>query len=322
MSRSRKQVRRPRKLPLWGAVSLIALLGAAALALSYIALTGVGSGDNQGLPVRSGGQTSVEAVASDPPTSADPQPQLVTGQAQKGAEQRLLTMVNGTTMRATGGTCENPGTVEVSLDAGQSWSTSDSLATAGATQILRLLPTDPSLVQVVALDASCEPQVYRSTDLGTSWEGPLPVFGTWFFDPSTPSQVEAPDGTQSLPCDGAELAAAGERAAMRCLDGSVVTTVDRGFTWTESPGITDVLAINTSPDSYVMAQAGNETCQGLRLTSLADGAFSSVDGCLETDLSAEELNAGSIAIAQSGAYTLAWVGDDLLVSTDGGGTWL
>ena len=185
-----------------------------------------------------------------------------------------------------------------------------------------MLPMHSSLVQVVALDASCEPQVYRSTDLGTSWEGPLPVFGTWFFDPSTPSQVEAPDGTQSLPCDGAELAAAGERAAMRCLDGSVVTTVDRGFTWTESPGITDVLAINTSPDSYVMTQPGSEACQGLRLTSLADGAFSSVDGCLETDLSAEELNAGNIAIAQSGAYTLAWVGDDLLVSTDGGGTWL
>ena len=317
MSRSRKQARQPRKFPLWGAVSLIAVLSAAALALSYLALTGVGSGEHEGLPVRSEIPISEEVAA--PP--ADAEPEVAEDQTASPTSQRMLAMVGSTAMRADSGTCETPGTAEISVDAGQSWSESASLARAGATQILRVLPTDPSLVQVVALDANCEPQVYRSADLGTTWEGPLSVVGTWYFDPSTPTQVGAPDGPLSLPCEGAELAAAGDRAAVRCTDGSVVTTIDRGAAWSEAAGVADALAINYSPDSYVMAQTGGQACAGVRVTDLSVTSTGLV-GCFETALTADASNPENIAIAQSGTSTLLWVEDDVVISTDGGNTWL
>lgn len=317
MSRSPKRTRRARKFPLWGAVALIAILSAAALALSYVALTGVGSNDHPGLPVRSEIPTAEEAAA--PPTQAEPE--VAEDQTASSTSQRMLAMVGSTAMRAASGTCETPGTTEISVDAGQSWSESASLARAGATQILRVLPTDPSLVQVVALDANCDPQVYRSADLGTTWEGPLSVVGTWYFDPSTPTQVGAPDGARSLPCEGAELAAAGDRAAVRCADGSVVTTIDRGVTWSEAAGVTDALAINYSPDSYVVAQTGVQACEGVRLTTLSSAISPVLDGCFETTLTADASNPENIAIAQSGTSTLLWVGDDVVISTDGGNTW-
>ncbi|AJK69397.1 hypothetical protein B840_09020 [Corynebacterium marinum DSM 44953] len=318
MSRSPKKARRARRFPLWGAVAVIAILSAAALALSYVALTGVGSNDHPGLPVRSEIPTAEEAAA--PPTQAEPE--VAEDQTASSTSQRMLAMVGSTAMRAASGTCETPGTAEISVDAGQNWSESASLAGAGATQILRVLPTDPSLVQVVALDANCDPQVYRSTDLGTTWEGPLSVVGTWYFDPSTPTQVGAPDGPRSLPCEGAELAAAGDRAAVRCAGGSVVTTIDRGITWSEAAGVTDALAINYSPDSYVVAQKGGQACEGVRLTTLGGATSPVLDGCFETTLTADASNPENTAIAQSGTSTLLWVEDDVVISTDGGRMWL
>lgn len=322
MSRSKNLARRPRTWPLWGSVSLIVLLSAVALALSYVALTGAGSGEHPGLPVNPGASASEEFDTSHSSLPTDAHSEPATDQADGSiSQQRMLAMVGSTAMRATRGTCENPGSLEISLDGAQSWNVSDSLAVAGATQILRLLPTDVSLVEVVALDTNCEPQVYGSADLGSTWDGPFPVAGTWYFNPFNPAQVGAPNGPQPLPCKGAELAPAGDRAAVRCLDGSIVETVDLGITWSESPGVTDALAINYSPESFVLAQVGGQGCEGLRLMTLG-GTFPLLDGCFETSLTANELKAADVAIAQSGSSTLLWVGDDLFNSFDGGETWL
>lgn len=304
------------------AVSFIAFLSVGALALSYIALTGVGSDEHPGLPVNPETVVPEESIPFTPPPSADTPPEPAMDPVASSTAPRLLAMVGSTAMRATSGTCEDPGTVEISVDGAQSWSPSETLPGVGATQVLRLLPTDPSLVQIVALDENCEPKVYRSNNLGTSWEGPLPVLGTWYFDPSIPAQVGAPRGTMPLVCEGAELAAAGDRAAVRCLDGSVITTVDRGITWSETTGVTDVLAISYSPDSYVMVQPGDQTCQGLRLVTLAGDPSTRQDGCFETEPITTSSNPENIAIAQSGMTTLLWVEDDLATSTDGGKTWL
>lgn len=322
MFRARKQARRLRKMPRWMTVSLIVLLSTGAIALSYVAFTDIGSGEHPGLPVKPEPPISEDIVSSTPFLPTDTQPEPAVNPTGRSAPQRMLAMVGGIAMRSTSGTCGSPGTVEVSTDSAQSWNLSDSLAGAGATQILRLLPTNPSLIQLVALDSSCEPQVYRSADLGTSWEGPLPVLGIWYFDSTNPMQVGTPNGPQPLRCEGAELAAAGDRAAVRCLDGSIVTTVDRGITWSESPRVADTLAINYSPDSYVVAQTGNQTCEGLRLTTLGSGPSTSPDGCFDGVLIADGSNPENIAVAQSGTSTLLWVGNKLVTSTDGGRTWL
>lgn len=321
MPAPRKRARRPGGVPVGIAVSLIAALSLVSLALSYLALTGIGSGEHPGHPVRPGAVTSEVAVvpSSSPPVTAGSE---TTEEQIIGApQQRMLAMDIVTVMRATGGTCANPGVVEISVDTGRSWVASDSLESAGATQILRLLPSDASPAQVIGLDANCEPQVYRSADLGSTWEGPFPVAGSWYFDPSDPTQVWSPDGPRTLPCTGAELAAAGDRAAVRCLDGSVVETFDRGLTWVESPDVTDALAISAASDSFLVAEAGGQGCSGLRLTTLG-GTAAVPDGCFEAASAADDIEAEGIAIAHSDSSTVLWVGNDLFTSSDRGETWL
>lgn len=321
MPAPRTQARRPGGVPLGIAVSLIAALSLVSLALSYLALTGIGSGEHPGHPVRLGAIPSEAAVAPSSSTPVIAASEATEEQTAGAPQQRMLALDAVTFMRATGGTCANPGVVEISVDTGQSWTVSDSLASAGATQILRLLPSDPSPAQVIALDTNCEPQVYQSADLGSTWEGPFPVAGTWYFDPSDPTRVGSPDGPRALPCIGAELAAAEDRAAVRCLDGAVVETVDRGLTWVESPDVTDALAIGAASDSFLVAEAGGQACAGLWLTTLGS-APAVLDGCFELASAADETEAEGIAIAHSDSSTVLWVGNDLFTSSDRGETWL
>lgn len=317
-----KKRRRSKRMPLWMATSLIALLSVGALVLSYIALTGAESDQHPGLPVKSEVAGEEESTPLASPELSGEEPEPVSDPIVSSTSYRLLAMVGSTAVRATSGSCEHPGTVEISADGAQSWSASETLSAVGATQILRLLPTDPFLVQVVALDRNCEPQVYQSGDLGASWEGPLPVLGTWYFNPSTPNQVGAPSGILPLDCEGEELAPAGDRAAVRCRDGSVITTDDRGFSWSESGEATDVQAITYSSNSYVVAQLGTQTCEGLRIVTLIEDPLTGRSGCFEASPSVTTNDPTNVALAQSGTTTLLWVGDDLVISTDGGSTWL
>ncbi len=336
MSRSSKKTRSSRGLSRWGAASLVVISAAAAIGLSYLAITDVGSGEHEGFPVTSTvPETEVDAAADNAATaSVDAAPASTPTPANEtsvetsapGVEEadshRMLAIVNDTAMRGISGTCQDPGAVEISTDAGQSWGERVSPANVGATQILRVLPTDPSLVQVVALDQDCEPQVYRSVDLGNSWEGPLSVAGTWYFNPATPMQVSTPNGQQPLPCEGAELAARSDSAAIRCTDGSLASTIDGGFTWEENPAFSEVFAITSSPGSYALAQAGDETCEGVRITGLDSSEAAPLNGCFEADLSAAELTSENIALAQTDTSTLLWVGDAFVTSTDQGATWI
>lgn len=69
MFRTRKETRRSRQrrsrdLPLWLKVSLIVLLGAAAVALAYLAVIDVGSNDHSGIPVRPEALTVEQTLTS------------------------------------------------------------------------------------------------------------------------------------------------------------------------------------------------------------------------------------------------------------------
>lgn len=71
MSRTRNATRRNQQrksigMPLWLKVSLIVLLGAAAITLAYLAVIGVGSHNHPGIPVRSGALTTEQFVTSTP----------------------------------------------------------------------------------------------------------------------------------------------------------------------------------------------------------------------------------------------------------------
>lgn len=69
MSRSRKETRRSQErrakdLPLWVTVSLVVSLGSAAVTLAYLAVTGVGSDEHPGIPVRTAALVAEQLVTT------------------------------------------------------------------------------------------------------------------------------------------------------------------------------------------------------------------------------------------------------------------
>lgn len=281
----------------WSVLLIVALTALAAV-LSYLALTGTADGEHDGFPVQD------QAPQTEP--TAEPTPAAV-----EEDETRLLTASGTTALRAEAGSCAEPGTLEISFSGGQEWMPVGSPADAGATEILRLLTVDGPLLEVVALDEDCTPHIYSTNNQGESWAGPLPVDGTWYFHDGNPSEIGAPEGTRSLPCEGTQMAAAGARAAVLCGDGTLTVSGDRGLTW-ESPEVDGVRAVAVTGTSFVVARDGGDTCDGVRV-----GALGQPDpGCYPLDDPATPL-----AVARSGDTTYIWAGDTVATSTDGGATW-
>lgn len=293
-------------------VLLISLLGVVAAVLSYVALTGVSDGEHGGHPVRPGqGSADASLPAEDTPTDS------TSTEEAAFVSPKLLAISDDLAMRGEGGSCGMPGTVEFSFDGGEEWTDPVSLTEVGATQILRLLPLGPAQLEVAALDEDCEPHVYRTVDRGSTWTGPLPIEGTWYFDPANPRQVGAPEGPQPLPCEAVELSAADNRAVVTCRDGSLAISVDRGLNW-ETPETGDVLASAVSGDSFVVAQSGSGTCTGIHVVNIDRSGDAARIECHELGEEPVAIGAESVTVAQSGDTTLLWVGNDLTRLQGGG----
>lgn len=321
--------RRTRRVPLGAVIAMLAILAAAVSALALAALTGALAGDPEGLPTKPGAPTELppapeptatdELIATDEPI--DPT-EPAAEQISLAVPTRLLAAVDEQTLvRAVTGTCESPGQVEFSGNAGEAWALSETFAETGATQVLRILPTRAELVQVIALDGNCEPQIYRTENLGGTWLQPISAEGAWFLEPANPESIGGPDGAASVPCTAVTLAATEDRAAVLCEVGSVAFTEDRAASWSSENAVEGILALAVAETAYAGALGADETCEGVRVVSIeADGATSPL-GCVETPLTVDALNAGDIALAQPGQSLFVWVGDRFAASTDGGATW-
>lgn len=325
--------RRSRALPLSVAVALLAVLALVVAGLSYAAVTGALTGEPEGLPTKPGAPTELpvspedtEDEAPEPEASASDDPidptEPVAEPIGLAVPTRVLAAVDEDTLiRATAGTCENPGHVEFSANGGETWAVSETFAETTATQVLRILPTRAEFVQIIALDANCEPQIYRTENLGGTWFQPVSAAGAWFFDPADPVSIGAPDGAARLPCTAVTLAATEDRAAVVCDDGSVTFTEDRAASWSGEAAVEGILAVTYSDTAFTAALGADETCEGVRVVALEDDGVAAPLGCVEAPLTADALNAGDIALAQPGQSVFVWVGDRFAASTDGGATW-
>src|SRR5699024_10156300 len=94
------------------------------------------------------------------------------------AQSHLIALDDSVGVRANVVQCANPGSLEFSTDGGQSWAPSVAFDATSATQILRILPSNSGTTFVVALDDTCTPRIYSTTDNGATWNGPLSAVGT------------------------------------------------------------------------------------------------------------------------------------------------
>lgn len=316
MSGSGGSWRGSRGLPFALVIALVAALALAVILLSYMALAGVGHNNAEGLPAKPGAPTELPTFtesdpatddAIDPTDAAEPSPEPEPISLAVPTRQ-IAAIDEATLVRAEVGSCDAPGSVEFSSDGGVTWSLSESFAQAGATQILRILPTRANLIQVVALDADCDPLIYRTENQGGTWLSPISAVGAWYLDPADPERIGGPDGVLDLPCTALSLVATADRAAAICDDSTVIETADRGFSWSEPAEVEGILAIGLSDDGYVAALGADDSCDGARVASLTPGGLGAEAECYEADLSTDALDAGGIALVQVGDQISLWLG--------------
>lgn len=337
---ARKKRSRSKGLPLGASIAIIAVLAVIATVLSYLALQSVNEPDPQGFSTTGrnasesvGMATPVEAgeegVDSPAPVS-EPVPETTpeTEAAESTTEQialvsqsRLIALDGSLGVRADVGECTNPGSIEFSTDGGQNWTPSTAFDDTSATQILRILPANGGPTFVVALNEECAPQLYSTANSGSTWNGPLSAVGTWYLDPASPSTLGAPGGAKTIGCEALGLSPVTDRqVAVLCADGSVITTNDGGTTWAEPVAVDGITALSYSRQNLLAVANGDEICSGLQILNLGTNGSMEQLSCVEMDIGSA--GAGDMALAQSGNNLVLWAGDNQLISTDGGQTWL
>ncbi|ANE05232.1 hypothetical protein ccrud_01835 [Corynebacterium crudilactis] len=301
------------------------LVGAGALSL--FALKSVKESDkNEGFSTTKA--ASVEQISAETTEEAAEEVSAEISESEEtSAEQALLPLVApqrqiaqfaNLAVRSQVGTCTDPGTLEISTDGGQAWSASESFAATTATQVLRLIPVSTSNIFVVALNADCEPRIYGTADQGATWQQPVSAVGTWYLDPSNPTQLPAPGGAKAISCEAISIAPrTNSNVDALCADGSLTSTSDGGATWSDPVAGDGVLNVAHSNSDRLLITQSPDQCSGVQLSAnvpVAEGAT-----CVHAELG--ESDAGQIAATQFGDSILAWVGETQFISKDGGQTW-
>ena len=304
---------------------ILAASGIAVLAITTVVLCAFALTQFQGEP--SSTPTGTSATAPSPPSSTSPE---ASGTASPSTSPptallpptRLLSAFDGARIyRATTGKCPDPAArFELSIDGGLTWQESDIAGRTGSTAALNVTAgTAVDFVQLVTLrSGDCAPQYIRSFVGGIDWQvfdSELPA--TWFFNPSSPTVANSPEGSRALPCTAVSLIAAGQRAAVMCEDSTLHTTTDSGASWSDAIVALDVAAIGLSPDGYRIAFLNAAGCQGIQVGELTGAEIGALGACLELDASQTD-----VAVTTAGdGTTFVWAADVFAASSDGGATW-
>ncbi|MRG60427.1 hypothetical protein GE115_11200 [Agromyces sp. CFH 90414] len=257
--------------------------------------------------------SSAPAAAPEPTAAAG-----APGGSRAATSSRYLYAVDPSTAhRGVRGGCPGPGTTfESTTDGGATWTPSP----VEFADVRAIAQADADVIVVIARDAAtCGLGAFWSFVDGDDWEPAGEYQSPWTADAAT---VTSPAGQPSTPCgdDGsgvADVAGRGTAEAVAlCADGSLVTTSDAGATWSAAPPVEGAVAVAAASDRYLVAVAGSDGCEGLRVIPVGGGEASSI-GCL-----AAEVVPGETAVDVAGDGTIwVWSGDVIARSGDGGATW-
>lgn len=208
---------------------------------------------------------------------------------------------DGVLWRAVVGSCEEGGgSVEVSDDAGASWSPAPLEDPQPATVIALVNGPEPAQASVIYGDADCALVAQRTFVDGLDWEeSPAVLEATSYVTPDG-ELVLAGDEVET-PCDDPIMARG--PSAVLCADG---LRVGEDGAW--SAPIPGVLAVSPyDEDHVVIARAATAECEGVAvsLVSLASGSDDPI-ACAEVTTVAD------VAIGASAATAWTWSGDQVV----------
>jgi hypothetical protein len=231
-------------------------------------------------------------------------------------------------VRVTGGSCREPGGPKLELSENQSRTfrrirvpqVDDGSGVSAASPAVRAIvwaqATTPLNITVAAADSACDVHEYSTKDSGVTWQQTTSKVEKWYKDPGTDGVV-APSGPVDTGCKGVVVSImplTKKHAKVVCADGTIRTTSDGGFSWTdvgELPGTT--VAVFTGP-STGYASVSKGACKS-RIHATADGGITwRARGCVHKEFIVPGLSGTEKRLVAGGP-------DGMRVSTDGGTTW-
>lgn len=253
-------------------------------------------------PVRGDHEAEDDVVTPSSSTGLDP--------TRAETAPRLLSVSSETVAwRAAGGSCDERGSLELTVDGGETW-----VATypnwAGLGRPLWISGADYTAVQsVIASAADCEPDGVRTFNSGASWtEDDQVVVNSALVSPHNKSEVIWGGEPIKGPCPNmTRVAVTGGIASVVCDDGSIWSLPSDSAEWKKT-NVRNALALSGSNRRW-MAAVESSDCNGLGLVEFDDQLVESL-GCVPADL------ADVTALDFTGNTLWLWVGDQTLVSTD------
>lgn len=252
------------------------------------------------LPVNDAAGSSAPSLVTSPtptpaPTEPAPTSTIPPAPAESGDRSMLLHAVSRSgAWRAIQGDCETPGAIEVTSDAGQSW-TPAQLEIEGPVFALAPDP-DGRAGTVVVGDGECQPVALRTFTSGADWEAaPDQAVGSYITEEGTllaGALVDPPcDAPAALVSTGGGVALCDETALARLDDGSW-TSVAEG-----------VVAIGPSTAGVAVAMTGPAECDGIAVGTISGG----VPSITCSDIAADAL----VAVSVVGSVVWVWSNDEV-----------
>jgi photosystem II stability/assembly factor-like uncharacterized protein len=224
--------------------------------------------------------------------------------------------------RARTGECGGAPVLQRTADAGATWTdyTVD-LIDVGA--LLQLEAVSEVRVRALAgTGDNCVPLPIESYTMGVFWERPSTPTALWQSSAGGGGAVSGPTGEVPTPCRAvAALASrsAGE-AAVVCTDGSLQVTEDGGGTWAAPLTDRSAAAVAGTDSGYTVAVLDDDRCDGLGLVAVRLAAASTTrDGSFLSCL--DSSTTSPVVMSAARAAVWVWVGEEVLVSRDGGRSW-
>lgn len=267
------------------------------------------------------------AAASSPPSASSSStagPSASPGASATGSARtdptpldRVLVAVNDrTAWLATTGTCEEPGAVQVTTDAGATWTASDA---PGA--VTRLRPSGRNEAFVVGgTGEDCAMRLWTTGDAGQAWSDPASASAAWARDAGDDRRAIRPGDDPVTPCGKAvvlDLASLGrDTASVLCGDGRVRTTTDGGDRWPTAFTVEGALALTLLPNGRGALAGPADDCEGTRVTALVGGTPKD-----STCIKDAEATPGRVALSVTDDAVWLVAGDAVYTASEAAGRW-
>lgn len=269
-------------------------------------------------PVSSAEPASVATptASASPAPSASPSPSPSPTVSLVPITRVLVAVDRRTAWLATTGTCEKPGQLQVTTDAGEEWTASD---TPAAVTRIRTSSRSEGFV-VGGQGRDCAMRVWTTGDAGEEWGDPASARATWARVAEDARRVIRPGGDPVTPCGrGAvlDLASIGrDVASVLCADGTVRTTADGGETWPDAFRVNGALAFTLLADGRGAIASMTKECDGTFVTELVDGVPAE-----SVCVGGAEATPGGVAISVSEQAAWLVAGDVAYTAAEVTGRW-